>query len=157
PARPASPGWPSTAGRPPPRRWPPRSGWRADVMPGLRSPAGLRARIGQDHMMRNALWLMSNASLQAGLGFGFLVAPARLFSAADVGRAASLISASTILAYLALLGLNNAFGRFLPTAPDRHALVSAGLTAVAASGAVFSACYLLATPLIAPALAFAAR
>jgi O-antigen/teichoic acid export membrane protein len=108
-------------------------------------------------MMRNALCLMSNAGLQATLGFAFWIATARLFSAGDVGRASSLISATTVLAYLALLGLNNAFGRYLPSAPDRHALITAGLTLVAAGGAVISLGYVLLIPVVAPRLAFVAH
>lgn len=114
----------------------------------------LWVRLRQDHMMRNSLYLMLNSGLQAGFGFAFWIIAARLFSAADVGTASSLISATTVIAYLALLGLNNAFGRYLPTASDRNALITSGLTLVAVCGAVIALAYILLTPFIAPRLAF---
>lgn len=114
----------------------------------------LRARLGSDHMVRNSLYLIVSSGLQAALGFAFWVVAARLFSAADVGRASSLISATVVIAYLALLGLNTTLVRYLPTAPDRDALISAGLLLVAVFGAVIGLLYVLATPLIAPRLEF---
>lgn len=114
----------------------------------------LRARLGTDHMVRNSLYLIISSGLQAGLGFAFWIVAARLFSAADVGLASSLISATVVIAYLALLGLNSTLVRYLPTAPDADALISAGLLLVAACGAVIGLLYVLATPVIAPRLAF---
>jgi O-antigen/teichoic acid export membrane protein len=119
--------------------------------------AQLRDRLGRDHMMRNSLFLMSTAGLQAALGFAFWIATARLFPVGDVGRASSLISATTVISFLALLGLNNAFARYLPTAPDKNALITAGLLLVTVSGAVIALVYVLLIPLIAPRLAFVTR
>lgn len=114
----------------------------------------LRARLGTDHMVRNSLYLIISSGLQAALGFAFWIVAARLFSAADVGRASSLISATVVIAYLALLGLNSTLVRYLPTAPDRDALISAALLLVAGCGAAIGLIYVLATPLIAPRLDF---
>jgi O-antigen/teichoic acid export membrane protein len=114
----------------------------------------LRGRLGTDHMARNSLYLIFSSSIQATLGFAFWIVVARLFSTADVGRASSLISATTVIAYFALLGLNTTLVRHLPTAPDRDSLITAGLLLVAACGAAIAAVYVLATPLIAPRLAF---
>ena len=105
-------------------------------------------------MMRNSLYLIVSSGVQAALGFVFWIVVARLFSAADVGRASSLISATIVIAYLALLGLNSTFVRYLPTSPDRDALITSGLLLVGAFGAVIGLAYTLATPLIAPRLAF---
>jgi O-antigen/teichoic acid export membrane protein len=108
-------------------------------------------------MVRNSLYLMLSSALQASLGFAFWIIVARLFSPADVGRASSLISATTVIAYLALLGLNSTLVRFLPTAQNRDALITAGLLLVAGCGAGIGLLYVLATPLIAPRLAFVAH
>jgi O-antigen/teichoic acid export membrane protein len=116
--------------------------------------SALRARLGTDHMVRNSLYLIISSGLQAALGFAFWIVAARLFSAADVGRASSLISATVVIAYLALLGLNSTLVRYLPTAPDRDALISAGLLLVAVGGAAIGLIYVLATPVIAPRLDF---
>jgi O-antigen/teichoic acid export membrane protein len=114
----------------------------------------LQTRLRADHMVRNSLYLILSSGLQAVLGFGFWIIVARLFNTADVGRASSLISATTLLALLALLGLNNSFVRYLPTAPNRDALITAGLLLVAVCGATIGLFYLLLTPVLAPRLAF---
>src|SRR5450759_909702 len=92
-------------------------------------------RLWTDHLVRNSLYLILSSGLQAALGFAFWIITARLFSTADVGRASSLISATTVISYLALLGLNSTLVRHLPTAPDRNALITAGLLLVAGCGA----------------------
>ncbi len=114
----------------------------------------LRARLGADHMVRNALYLIFSSALQSSLGFAFWIVVARLFSAADVGRASSLISATQVIAYLALLGLNSTLVRYLPTSANRDGLISAGLLLVGGCGACIGLVYALATPVIAPRLAF---
>jgi O-antigen/teichoic acid export membrane protein len=114
----------------------------------------LVARLRTDHMVRNSLYLIISSGVQAALGFAFWIVAARLFSAADVGKASSLISATVVIAYLSLLGLNSTLVRYLPTAKDRDALISAGLLLVTVCGAVIGLIYVLATPVIAPRLEF---
>jgi len=117
----------------------------------------VQARLQADHMVRNSLYLILSSGLQAALGFAFWIIVARLFSPGDVGEASSLISATTVLAFLALLGLNSTFVRYLPTAADKDALITAGLVLVAACGAGVALLYLLLTPVLAPRLAFVAH
>lgn len=117
----------------------------------------LLSRLQVDHMLRNSLYLILSAGLQSVLGFAFWIIVARLFSAADVGRGSSLISAIGLISYLAMLGLNNAFVRYLPTAPDRNVLITSGILLVATCGAGLGMLYVLATPVIAPRLAFVAH
>jgi O-antigen/teichoic acid export membrane protein len=114
----------------------------------------LRARLQTDHLVRNSLYLMLNAGLQAALGFMFWVIMARLFSTGDVGRASSLVSATALIAFLSLFGLNSTLVRFLPTSKDRDALITAAVVLVAVCGAGFGLIYLLLTPVLAPRLAF---
>lgn len=114
----------------------------------------LRRRLLADHLVRNSLYLMLSSGLQATLGFTFWVVVARLFSTADVGRASSLVSATSLLAILSLFGVNSTLVRFLPTSTERDALITASLIFVAACGAIFGLVYLLLTPVIAPRLAF---
>ena len=110
-----------------------------------------------DHLMRNSLSLILNSVLQAAFGFAFWIITARLFSTADVGRASSLISATSLISYVALLGLSSTFVRYLPTASNRDALITAGLCVVGVGGGGISLLYVLATPVLAPALAFVER
>ena len=105
-------------------------------------------------MVRNSLYLILSSGLQAALGFAFWIIVARLFSTADVGVASSLVAATTVIAYLALLGLNNTFVRYLPTAPNRDALLTAGFLLVSICGAGMGLVYVFLTPVIAPRLSF---
>jgi O-antigen/teichoic acid export membrane protein len=142
PVVPADVGWPK-----------PRNG--ADA--GRSRVGKLLARLQSDHMLRNALFLILSTGLQAALGFAFWIVVARLFSTADVGIGSSLISATGLIAYLALLGLNNALVRFLPTAPDRNALITVSMLTVAGCGTVLGAIYIFGTPIFAPKVAFVAH
>jgi len=131
---------------------------RQDGADAGRSRAGkLLARLHSDHMLRNSLFLILSTGLQAALGFAFWIVVARLFSTTDVGIGSSLISATGLIAYLALLGLNNALVRFLPTARDRNALITVTMLTVAGCGAVLGAIYIFATPIFAPKVAFVAH
>ncbi len=105
-------------------------------------------------MVRNSLYLILSSGLQAALGFAFWIITARLFSPTDVGKASSLISATTVIAYLSLLGLNSTLVRHLPSAPDREELITAGLVLVAGCGAGIGLLYVLLIPAVAPRLAF---
>jgi len=107
-----------------------------------------------DHLVRNSLYLMLSAGIQAALGFTFWIIMARLFSTGDVGRASSLISATAVIAYLSLFGLNSTLVRFLPTAPDKGSLITAAFILVAGAGTTIGLAYILLTPVLAPRLAF---
>jgi O-antigen/teichoic acid export membrane protein len=150
------------------RFWPPEGGanhYSSDVETPLspdtaaaREPIGrLLERWQNDHLLRNSLYLMLNTGIQATLGFAFWIIMARLFSTEDVGRASSLMSATALISYFALIGLNTTLVRFLPTANDFRELITAALLMVAAFGAVISCVYVLLTPFIVPQLAFVAH
>ena len=131
---------------------PMRSRTEANIQPGRWGM--LRARLLADHMVRNSLYLILSSGVQAALGAAFWIIAARMFGAANVGIAGSLIAATVLIAYLALLGLNSTLVRYLPTAPDRDGLITGGLLLVAVCGAGLGLLYLLLTPVIAPRLAF---
>ena len=124
---------------------------------GLGKARAVLTRLHQDHMMRDSLYLMFNSLMQAGLGFTFWIIAARLFSASEVGKASALISAASVIGFLALLGLNNSMGKYLPTASNRDALISSGLALVAMCAVAIATVYIFLTPFIAPRLAFVAR
>jgi O-antigen/teichoic acid export membrane protein len=110
-----------------------------------------------DGMVRSAVYLMLSYGIQAALGFAFWLVAARLFSPASVGTASSLISASILIGFLGLLGLNTTFVKFLPVAKDRNGLITAGLTLACACGGAIALVYVLLTPLIAPRVSFIAH
>ena len=115
------------------------------------------AKLRKDEMTWNSLFLIANTGLMAGSGFLFWIVTTHLFSTSDVGVGSALISAASLIALLALLGLNMGVSRFLPTARNRDALISSGLALVAAAGFLGAIVYILLTPLIAPALEFVSK
>ena len=121
---------------------------------GKQSRLSVLSRLLQDEMTLNSLYLVMSTGLQAGFGFVFWIMTARLFSVSDVGKGSALISATSLIGYVALLGLNIGMGRYLPNSRNRDALISSGLTMVAVCGAVGALLYILLTPLMAPGLAF---
>lgn len=93
----------------------------------------------RDSLFRNSAFLLLGTIELAAGGFLFWQVVAHLFSTADVGRASALVSASTLIANLALLGMNNSLIRYLNVWPDRAATANTGLVVVtlaAALGAV---------------------
>jgi O-antigen/teichoic acid export membrane protein len=113
--------------------------------------------VRRDQMLRNSLYLIMNQGVQAALGFVFWIIAARIFTADNVGRASSLISATSLIAFLGLLGLNTTFIRYLPTAEAKDRLITAGLTLVAVCSGGIALVYVFFTPLLAPSISFIAR
>jgi O-antigen/teichoic acid export membrane protein len=114
----------------------------------------LRAALRSDHMVRNSLYLILSSGLQAAFGFAFWIITARLFTTTDVGIASSLISATAVISFISLVGLNSTFVRYLPTARDRDALMTVGLVIAAVCSAAVASLYVVSTPVLAPRLAF---
>jgi O-antigen/teichoic acid export membrane protein len=115
------------------------------------------AKLRQDEMTWNSLFLMVNTGLMAGTGFLFWIVATHLFDPGDIGTGSALIGQASNIALLALLGLNVGINRFLPTARNRDALISSGLALVGVAGALGATVYILLTPLIAPGLAFVSK
>jgi O-antigen/teichoic acid export membrane protein len=123
-------------------------------------PGGWRQRVASlrtDSMVRSALYLILSTGVQAIFGFAFWIVTARFFSTDAVGRASSLISATTLIGFLGLLGLNTTFVRFLPTSRDRGSLITAGLSLVGICSGVVALGYAVLTPVMAPGIAFIAH
>jgi O-antigen/teichoic acid export membrane protein len=119
--------------------------------------AGLWNSVRNDQMLRNSLYLIINMGVQAALGFGFWIIAARYFSTTNIGQATSLISASTLISFLGLLGLNTAMVRYLPTSRHRNRLITAGLTAVASCTTLIAIFYVILMPFISKPISFVAH
>jgi O-antigen/teichoic acid export membrane protein len=140
------------------------SGDRDAVVPGdsaawegLGPVRSLLTRLRDDHLVRNSLYLVVSNGIQAVAGFAFWIVMARLFSAEDVGKASSLISATTLLAFFALVGLNTTVMRFLPTATNKNSLLTAVFAMVSGVACIIAVGYVMLTPVIAPRLDFVAH
>lgn len=120
-------------------------------------PAGrVRAWIGSvrdDSLVRNCALLLVATLVLAGGGFLFWQIAAHLFEAAEIGRAGALISVSTLLANLALLGMNNSLIRFLGRWPDPARTVNSGVLLVAGAAALGALVFVAGSPVFAPRLA----
>lgn len=117
----------------------------------------LQTRLRVDHLVRNSLYLIASNGIQAAVGFAFWIVMARLFSAEDVGKASSLISATSLLAFFSLVGLNITVMRFLPTAENKGPLLTAAFVMVSGVAAAIAVGYVMLTPIVAPRLDFVAH
>jgi O-antigen/teichoic acid export membrane protein len=90
------------------------------------------ALIRSSHLYRDSFFLMAANVTNAGFGFLFWTAAARLYDAQDVGIAAAVISAVGLLAMLSALGLDYALVGFLPRSPAPQSIINSSLTIVSA-------------------------
>jgi glycosyltransferase involved in cell wall biosynthesis/O-antigen/teichoic acid export membrane protein len=119
--------------------------------PAGQAAARVRALLDDSLLRNSALLLLATVELAAG-GFLFWQIVAHLFTPEEVGRAGALISASTLVANLALLGMNNSLIHYLPWWPDRARTVNAGLTVALGAALVGAAGFVAAVPVFAPRL-----
>jgi O-antigen/teichoic acid export membrane protein len=117
-------------------------------------PRRLWRNAQHDELLVNSLYLMLSSAATAGLGFIFWIVVARLYSAESVGLATSLLSATTVISMLSLLGFGSSFVRFLPRSVNRDREISLGLLAAGATALVGAALYVALIPQIASKLEF---
>lgn len=94
-----------------------------------------------DLIARGSLFLMCSTATTAALGFAFWIVVARLYTPTHIGLATSLISATSLIGYLGLFGLNNTIIRF-PARRERNAQLSQALLLVATAAAAIGTAYL---------------
>ncbi len=97
---------------------------------------------------------MATTAAMAGLGFGFSIAVARVFSPAEVGAGTSLIAATTLIAFLGPLGLDGTIVRFTMQAKDYNAQLTQSLVVAGGLGLLLSVLYVVFVPFYAPELSF---
>ncbi|MFF4960670.1 lipopolysaccharide biosynthesis protein [Streptomyces sp. NPDC001222] len=114
-----------------------------------------RARaMARDPLIANSLFLIATTALGAGAGFVFWILVARLYPAADVGRASSLLSSLSLLSYFSLFGLSSTLVRHLPTSDRPAEEVSTALSTVVVCSCAISSGFVLLVPWFAPELGF---
>lgn len=87
-------------------------------------------------LIRSAASLVSTSVVTSGLGFVYWTVAARMFSASDVGEAATAIAAMSLIAQFTVLGFGTALVFKLPTmASGRAELVSTAVVVCAVVGA----------------------
>ncbi|MFT4086698.1 MAG: oligosaccharide flippase family protein [Gordonia sp. (in: high G+C Gram-positive bacteria)] len=96
---------------------------------------------------RNSLALTVSAAATAGLGLVYWIVVGRLYPPTEVGAAAAVITAATMLSAFGNLGLGAYFERFLPVAgPVRTRLAVRGMTIGAVGGLLLGVGFLLVGP-----------
>jgi O-antigen/teichoic acid export membrane protein len=115
---------------------------------------GRLRRAQKDELLVNSLYLMLSSASTAALGFVFWIVVARVYSATDVGLATSLLSATTVISMLSLLGFGSSFVRFLPKSVNRDREISSGLIAAGTTALIGASIYVLLIPQLADKLEF---
>jgi O-antigen/teichoic acid export membrane protein len=111
----------------------------------------------QDALVRNsALLVLSTVEVAAG-GFVFWQISARLFTPDEVGRTSALITASALIANLALLGMQNSVIRYLHEWDDPAGTVNSAVTVVTVAAALGALLFVVGAGLFAPDLAMLHR
>jgi O-antigen/teichoic acid export membrane protein len=108
-----------------------------------RLAAGWSRMVSLRGLTPNSIALMSSTAGTSLLGIAFWATAARLYSAAQVGRASAELSAMALIAQLASINLGTAFVRYLPTAGRRaRPVVLVGYTACLVLGVAGSVVFL---------------
>ena len=105
-------------------------------------------------LYRNSLLLMANTAVTAGLGFIFWMVVARLYTEAEVGLGAAIISAMSLLALLSRLGLDVALVRFMPKADKPVDMINSAFTISALAAVIAAAIFIAGIQLWSPAFHF---
>lgn len=86
----------------------------------------------------NALYLMLSTVALAGTGFLFWVVISRTYDTESVGIATTLISVSSLISLLGLVGFDAAFVRFLPRSQRRNDYINSGIIIVILASSALS-------------------
>jgi O-antigen/teichoic acid export membrane protein len=107
-----------------------------------------------DVLYRNSLYLMISSAVLTGLGFFFWTICAKLYTPHDVGLATTVISAMTLIASLASLGLGIALVRFLPGAKDKSPQINSCMGVTLLASIIIAAIFILGLRIFSPKLIF---
>ncbi|WP_037601356.1 lipopolysaccharide biosynthesis protein [Streptacidiphilus rugosus] len=99
-----------------------------------------------DQVYRSSFFMLTSTVVSAGLAFLFWVVVARYYSVDQVGLATPLVSATSLLSYLSLFGLNSTLVRFPAPEPSRNAQITQSLALVAGTACAATALYLIGLP-----------
>ncbi|WP_374777667.1 lipopolysaccharide biosynthesis protein [Streptomyces sp. NBC_01310] len=97
-------------------------------------------------MFRSSFFLLASTVTTAGLSFLFWVVVARFYPPEQVGLATSLISATSLLSYLSMFGLNSTLIRFPADDAARNGQVTQSMALVVLVSCAAAGLYLLGLP-----------
>lgn len=111
-----------------------------------RQGTGRLHRLTQHPIVVDSGYQVGTTVLMAGAGALFWVIAARLHPAEVVGVAGALVSAGTVLAIIAQIGINQTLVRVLPTSTRQAADLFTGLAVTGVVGALLGLLYALVAP-----------
>jgi O-antigen/teichoic acid export membrane protein len=117
----------------------------------LPTPRHVASMLRADSLIRNSVYIMAVTIITSGLGFIFWLVAARRFDAAQVGLAAALVSAMTLVSLLSNLGINTALVQMLPrrsAGREWSATLNAGILLGVLSSGLFGLLTALLLPLL---------
>ncbi|MFE5614273.1 lipopolysaccharide biosynthesis protein [Streptomyces sp. NPDC056463] len=119
---------------------------KAQARPYSGAPAGSagggRSTRRQDQLTRSSFFLMASSLAMAVLGFVFWIIVARLYPPEQVGLATTLISATELIAFFSLFGLNSTLIRFLAPVGSRNAQITKSVLLVTGAACILASAYL---------------
>jgi O-antigen/teichoic acid export membrane protein len=120
-------------------------------------PANIYRHFMHDSLYRNSIFLLSNTVILALFGFLFWSLAARQYEASTVGVVSSIVSASSLIASISLLGFDYAFIKYLPHSKNAHIRINTGLTISAIVSILSTILFIILIPRIIPELDFLYR
>jgi O-antigen/teichoic acid export membrane protein len=111
----------------------------------------IKAFVGST-LYASSMYLISANVVNAGFGFLFWTAAARLYRANEVGLAAGAVSGMSLLAMISVLGMDYAMIRFLPHEGNSTRIINTGLTIGLSTALVMSGVFLVGAGVWTPSL-----
>jgi O-antigen/teichoic acid export membrane protein len=102
----------------------------------------------------NSINLIMGTSISAVLGYLFWIVVTRTHPTVTIGLATTLLSASSLISILGLVGYDVIFLRFLSRSKHRNDQINSGMLITACSTALLSAMFFMFLSIIAPKLDF---
>jgi O-antigen/teichoic acid export membrane protein len=118
------------------------------VVPAWRQ---VRALI-RSTMYANSVYLIAANAVNAGFGFLFWTAAARLYTRQEVGLAGGAVAGMNLLVMISILGLDYAIVRFLPHESDAAGVINTALTIGASVALVLGVFFLVGLGVWSPSL-----
>jgi O-antigen/teichoic acid export membrane protein len=108
----------------------------------------------QNSLLKNSINLMLSAGVTALFGFVFWTIVARTFKPSTVGLATTLLSMSSLISLLGLVGFDTIFVRFLPKSIHRSDEINNGMIVSGVASAIIALLFCAIIPFISPKLHF---
>lgn len=107
-----------------------------------------------DSLYSNSIFLILSTAVMAVLGFFSWIIIARFFNPHQIGLATTLISVTSLLANLSLMGLNVGMIRYLPSSKNKNEQISTSILIVIIISILAAIIYLLGLNIFSPKLIF---